>query len=585
MDYLIIDFETYFDDSYSLRRMPTHEYIRDERFRALGLAYWRSTFPTDTPGWAEGPQIKAMLDSLPYDVPWVAHNALFDASVLQERFRKPYQRRPKLWLDTMLMARYCIGQGILPPDLTVSLAALAEHFGLEAKGDTAGAVAAGGEALAEYARHDIYLTREILHRLLPHVPRSALLEIDRTIRMGAEPVLQIDRALCQQELDESEMDPELKKAVGSNAKFAALLEAKGVTPATKISPATNKETYAFAKTDRFMQGLLVHDDPVVRFLAKARVQSKSNLRRTRAQRFMRTGNPLPVPLLYSAAHTGRPGGQDGLNLLNLPRGGRLRQAIHAPEGHTLVICDSSQVEVRVLGWLAGDDTLLADCLRGDEGGPDVYVTYAAEEMFRKPAEEVTDEERTLSKPPVLACGYGQRERGLMAYAESMGIAMSRAQAERGVGGYHRRYRGVVRYWDRAMDEIRRTERQELPSGRRLTYPNLRWEGRELLYDRPLIFSKLRKGQRDTRRVWHGLAVENATQATAWDIVSWQIQQLHARWKVVLTPYDEVVLCVPEAEAEDALAEALHWFSEVPEWAKGLPLRGEAIISKDYGASP
>src|SRR5690625_6025102 len=94
--------------------MPTHEYIRDERFRALGLAYWRSTFPTDTPGWAEGPQIKAMLDSLPYDVPWVAHNALFDASVLQERFRKPYQRRPKLWLDTMLMSRYCIGKAILP---------------------------------------------------------------------------------------------------------------------------------------------------------------------------------------------------------------------------------------------------------------------------------------------------------------------------------------------------------------------------------------------------------------------------------------------------------------------------------------
>src|SRR5690625_5587580 len=76
-------------------------------------------------------------------------------------------------------------------------------------------------------------------------------------------------------------------------------------------------------------------------------------------------------------------------------------------------------------------------------------------MFRKPAEEVTDEERTISKPPVLACGYGQRENGLMAYAASMGIAMSRAQAERGVGGYHRRYRNVVRYWDRAMDEIDR----------------------------------------------------------------------------------------------------------------------------------
>ena len=80
----------------------------------------------------------------------------------------------------------------------------------------------------------------------------------------------------------------------------------------------------------------------------ARLGTKSTLEETRANRFIDISKRglLPVPVRYYAAHTGRWGGDDKINLQNLPRNGAIRKAITVPKGHSLIACDSSQIEAR-----------------------------------------------------------------------------------------------------------------------------------------------------------------------------------------------------------------------------------------------
>ena len=161
----------------------------------------------------------------------------------------------------------------------------------------------------------------------------------------------------------------------SNPQFAELLEAQGVIPPVKTSPTTGKETLAFAKTDEAFQVLKEHENPVVQILVSARLGVKSTIEETRTERFIGIGNrgPLPIPLKYYAAHTGRWGGADKINMQNLPRGSILKNAMLAPQGYTFLDCDSSQIEARTLAWLSEQFNLL-DAF---SEGLDVYKIMAS----------------------------------------------------------------------------------------------------------------------------------------------------------------------------------------------------------------
>ena len=141
----------------------------------------------------------------------------------------------------------------------------------------------------------------------------------------------------------------------SNPKFAELLIEQGVTPPTKISATTGKETYAFAKTDEGFKELLEHDNPYVQALASARIGNKSTIEETRTENFIQIANrgKLPVPLKYAGAVVShRWSGVDGINLQNLPRTSELRRAICAPVGYKLVASDLSNIELRLAYWFA-----------------------------------------------------------------------------------------------------------------------------------------------------------------------------------------------------------------------------------------
>ena len=146
-----------------------------------------------------------------------------------------------------------------------------------------------------------------------------------------------------------------KATLMSNPQFADVLTSLGVTPPTKISPTTGRETLALAKNDEEFKALAEHPNPDVQALVAARLGTKSTLEETRTERFINIAErgKMPVPLKYYAAHTGRWGGTDNLNLQNLPRQSPLKHAIRAPQGYVMIDSDSSQIEARTLAWLAG----------------------------------------------------------------------------------------------------------------------------------------------------------------------------------------------------------------------------------------
>ena len=212
----------------------------------------------------------------------------------------------------------------------------------------------------------------------------------------------------------------VRAIVGSAEKCAALLRALGVEPPTKTSPTTGKETYAFAKTDEAFKALLEHDDLRVRAVAECRLQTKSTLEEGRTERFIKIAErgTLPIPLRYYAAHTGRWGGDDKINLQNLPRSGELKNAIRAPIGYKIIDSDSSQIEARTLAWLAEQD----DLTQAFEDGQDVYKIMASA-IYNKPEADISKQERFVGKTTILGCGYGMGAKKFQAQLAAMNVVM------------------------------------------------------------------------------------------------------------------------------------------------------------------
>ena len=191
------------------------------------------------------------------------------------------------------------------------------------------------------------------------------------------------------------------------------LEDRGVTVQYKRMKLGDKP--CFAKSDDFMQGLVRHADPVVRYLAELRLESKSTCAVSKAQRFLDCGSPMSCPITYYGAGTGRSAGSDSMNVQNMPRGSKVRTSLMAKPGKKLIIIDSSQIEVRTLGFLADDQSILDIFRRGG----DIYREFAGNNLYNKKPEDVTKDERQIAKAAVLALGFGQGVQGFIAYAERM----------------------------------------------------------------------------------------------------------------------------------------------------------------------
>lgn len=595
-----LDFESWYSSEYSLSTMPTHAYIRDDRWRCLGCGF---QFGDEAPFYVEDPApVLRKIDAYGWErVTLVAHNASFDGSVLWERFGK---RRPGMWLDTSLIARWMIAMGKLPPEQGAGLPALAPLVGMR-KGNTWDAVHGGGQGLADYGTEDVRIMMALLRLFMKHEPPAdELMYMDMHIRMQTEPQLITDPDLLAEAALITPQQERLGQILRKDANMVRLLEAHGIDVEYKTTP-KGKRKPALAKTDRFMQELLAHPDPDVAELASLRKDAGSNLTRTRALTLQRVGNPLPFPVLYYGAHTGRGSGAGssdegrsagGYNMQNMPAGGILRRAISAPNGGKLVVGDSGQIEARTVGWRAGDERLL-EVFRQSDADPnparDAYRRFGGQYMYHLKPEDLTNEQRQISKAGLLGLGFGQGWRGLINSARSKaGLIIPEDDARRAVKAYREGFKRVPQWWRRLMRWAREDGYIELPDGRRITYPDLREEdvedaegnvSREFVFDRPVIFSKGPRGKRQTVKVWHGLVCENDTQATARSVVFWQALQMRKDGVPVLgMSHDEVIShAASEAEATDVAECMNYWFRQVPPWAEGLPTRGGVNIGDNY----
>ncbi len=590
-----IDFESYYDKEYSLSKMPTHAYIRDERWRCLGCGFWflEDSGPLPEPFYTEYPDsIFASIDDYGWDrVTLVAHNASFDGSVLYERFGG---RKPGRWLDTQLIARWAIAQGHMPPEQGVSLAKLAPLVGMT-KGNTWDAVHGGGEKLATYGTEDVRIMMALLKLFLKWEPsRDELDYMDMHIRMMTEPKLVTDRDKLTQATIITPEQEALSKQLRKDENMAYLLEHYGVEPEYKTTP-KGKRKLALAKTDAFMQGLVKHENPKVAELASLRLDANSNITRTRALTLLRVGDPLPFPVLYYGAHTGRGSGIDNYNMQNMPAGGILRESIEAPPGYKLVVGDSSQIEPRCLGWAAGEERLLeifreADAT--DDPGRDAYRLFGGEYMYNMAPEELTDFQRKVAKAGLLGLGYAQGWRGLQEGSRMKGgLIIPDDEAKHAVNVYRSGFKRVRQWWHRLKRWALEDGYVELPDGRIVIYPDLREDyfpnkDGELelttVFDRPLIFSKGPKGKRQTCKFWHGVVVENHNQAFARSVVFWQVKKMREEGVLVLgMSHDEAISMATVADAERVKQTMEYWFRQAPPFAEGLPTNGKVVIGDNY----
>ena len=605
MQILTVDFESYYDQHYSLSKITMEEYLRDELFDVIGVSV---QVDDGEPVWFSGPKAatKKWLDQFDWgNSVAVAHNAMFDMAILNWHF----DIRPKRIADTLSMLRALDG-----PDAGNSLAKAAERYGLGTKGtEVLNAIGKGRidftpDELArygEYCKNDVALTYDLFKCLVERFPMVELRLIDLTIRMFTEPTLGLDKCVLEDHLaavrakkaklmDAVEAD---KADLMSNPKLATLLRSLGVEPPLKISPTTGKRTYAFGKTDEGFKALLEHADPRVQAIVAARLGVKSTLEETRTERFIGIADrgTLPIPLRYYAAHTGRFGGDDKINMQNLPRGSALKKAILAPKGYVVIDCDSSQIEARTLAWLAGQD----DLVTAFRNGEDVYKIMASA-IYGKPVDAIDKGERQVGKVTVLGAGYGLGWRKFVTYAKQQNISVSDDEAERIITTYRETYPMIPLLWKQGDNVVKAIAEQattdfgrdgvvitnlmgiRLPNGLYLKYPNMRlWEDpdtnrRSYIYDQKKGRATIKKG------IWGGGIVENVCQALARIIIGEQMLMIARRYKVAMTVHDSVVALVPEAEAEEGRLFIEQCMRIQPKWATGLPLNCESKMGATYG---
>jgi len=620
MNLITLDFETMYSQDYSLTKLTTEEYIRDKRFEVIGVGVKLNDGVTE---WFSGSHLEVAkyLSTLPWnDSALLCHNTMFDGAILKWRF----QISPKLYLDTL-----CMGRAIHGVDVGGSLAYLAEKYNLGKKGhevvDAKGKNITGftNSELAqygEYCKNDVELTFKLFQVLSSAFPADEINLIDMTLRMFIQPVLRVDDALLLDRLEElkheklqllgtlkdklnCENEEAVRKRLASNKQFAEILKEFNIPVPLKISPRTNKLTFALAKNDTGFIELVEHEDPFVQQLAAVRLGTKSTIEESRIERFIDVGarnkGMLPIPLKYYGAHTGRWAGSDKVNFQNLPSRDKkkkaLKNAVVAPEGYMVINCDSSQIEARVLAWLSGQEGLVNSFANGN----DVYSEFASK-IYKRSISKKDPIERFVGKTCILGLGYGT---GALKLQHTLKTQPPGADLEEDVCNeivklYRSENDQIVKLWkegDKALKAMADWTKDKkpfyygnhkcvevhsdgirLPNGLYIRYPELQLNTDEN------ISGYQYKSRKGPVSLWGGSVVENVVQALARIIVGEQMLKLTERYRPVLTVHDAAVCVVPEDDVDEACAWIVEVMSTAPDWAKGLPVACEAHYGHNYG---
>lgn len=444
MNYLTLDFETYYDKEINLKKMTTQAYVMHPQMEVLMVS---AKFNEDPVQIIDGEQIPTFFATVDWsNTAVIAHNAVFDGSILYWR----YGVRPAMLIDTMSMAQALGVPTIAGSASLATCIRLLQEAGYAVPPKGTEVLDALGKrradftpqqwaAYREYCKNDTDITWFLFKVLRQYLTDEEMRFQDIILRCYTEPRLTVDIPTVEYELNrcrtyKAEQLAEVCKMFGttqdnlsallrSNDKFAEVLRSIGgvteeeaeqgksgtfIIP-TKVSEKTGKTTWAFGKTDVAFKELCEHDDPKIQAVCQARLAAKSSIDETRCLKFLEYGSYgfLPMGYKIGGAHTNRmSGGSAGsANMQNLPSGRRegqsdlLRRSIIAQGNSVIVNYDASQIECRVLAYIANQ----TDVLGVFASGGDVY-SFAASRIYGTPYEDITKGRK--SSDPEEAHKYG-----------------------------------------------------------------------------------------------------------------------------------------------------------------------------------
>jgi hypothetical protein len=617
---VVFDFETYYGDDYTLSKMTTESYIRDPRFEAHGAAIkWdKSTSAV----WYDQRELAYILKEEDWsDVFLICHHHQFDGFILNHH----YGVHPAMRGCTLSMARLLLGN-----HLSVSLDSVRKIFGLAPKSTPynlfkgkhwAELTQPVRQLVADGACDEIESIWKIFGLLMQSgFPPAELDVIDSVVRMFTDPVLELDTAMLAQ-LWESEATRKLNgtDALGitasdlqSSQRFCELLEAEGIE--IEYKDGKNAPIPAIAKNDPFMRDFLCeHDNPRVRALAEARLAAKSTLLQTRAETlgWVASRGPAPVYLFYSGAGTLRPSGGDGCNWLNFKRGSPIRRAVKAPAGFYLAPVDSSQIECRVLHYLAGgpNDPVIQKFRNNDDPYVDLASHFYQEQIYKPkpddPRKAEMEAKRGMGKQGRLMCGYGASGKQFKATAASgqygPRVDMTIDEADSFVALYRRENQPVTArgtgYWAQCERMLAR-----LAGGDPIDYGPLHLENHRIyIQGAPMIYDTIeyhtpqpgdenaKQGWRVKKRdgwrfIWGSKLTQNICEGVSRMIVSQAMIRISQKYRIrtLNWPYDELLLLIPrDGREEEMLRLCLAEMTVEPSWLPGIPLAAEGHLGEIY----
>ena len=313
--------------------------------------------------------------------------------------------------------------------------------------------------------------------------------------------------------------------LGSPKQIQEILFDKQKLPVRKKTPSGQPST------DEDVLEELALDHPLPRLILEYRALAK--LKSTYTDKLPKSVNPATgrVHTTYSqtTAVTGRLASNDP-NLQNIPirtpAGRRIREAFIAPSGARILSADYSQIELRIMAHLSGDENLKRAFAQGD----DVHRATAAE-VFAVPLKEVTDDQRRAAKVINFGLIYG-----MSAFGVAQNLSIDRGTAQVYMETYFARYPGVKRFMDSTREQARTQGYVETVFGRRLWLP------------------EIRSGSPARRQAAERAAINAPMQGTAADLIKLAMVALQ-KWLdeskmkalLIMQVHDELVLEVPEGE--------------------------------------
>lgn len=387
-------------------------------------------------------------------------------------------------------------------------------------------------------------------------------------------------------------------------------------------------------TEKSVSAMLVHTNlhpDMRRALELRREGSQTSVAKYAKMLEIQREGRIRNTLVYHGASTGRWASRGGLNLQNIARptledgdieraipkvfergvgnmaelSSLVRSAISAPAGKTFVDVDFSSIENRVGVYLAGQK----DKVELFRKGLDEYKVFASESLYHVPYDDVTKDMRQVSKSAVLGAMFGQGAKGLVKYAEGMGVKLSEGQAKNAVDNYRMSYAKVKDLWAKCESAaIQAVENPGNPfrAGDKLVLKvakNALWmqlpSGRLICWQRPQLellttpWGSQKMGvtvhsQNTYTRQWSRNALigssifQSAVQGTARDCLAVAMINLEkAGYEVINSIHDEVLLLVEEQNGESAMADVIKIMVTPPSWAPDFPLAAEGWVSKRY----